>query len=62
MMRKNLKQTLLTALFPFAASAILLGCSPQASSASSSEPATAAPAAVIQTQSPASPEDRKSVV
>ena len=62
MMRKNLKQTLLTALFPFAASAILLGCSPPASSASSSEPATAAPAAVIQTQSPASPESLAATV
>lgn len=39
MMKKNLKQTLLTTLLPVAASAFLLGCSPQAAGASS--PATA---------------------
>ena len=45
MMKKNLKQTLLTALIPLAASAVLMGCSTQSAGAAASKTPGTAPAA-----------------
>ena len=45
MMKKNLKQTLLTALIPLAASAVLMGCSTQSAGAAASKTPGTAPTA-----------------